>query len=65
MSTNIELVRNHTGDIDMRVAGVPAHGARVTGVQKVDDELAAVIVVPLKHATLAEHDNVVAFKRAG
>ena len=65
MTTNIELVRDHDGEISIRVAGVPAHGAKVANMQAIDGKLTAVVFVPLDCATFAETDNVVQFRKAG
>lgn len=63
LTTNIEFVRDHEGKFDMRVSGVPAHGARVMSMSNVDGELIAVVYVPLRDATVAERDNVLRLRR--
>jgi len=61
--TNIQLDRDHTGILHLAVAGQYAHGARVTSVQQIGDELGAVVFIPLKHVVLGEVKNVVPFVR--
>lgn len=61
--SKIELQRSHDGALHLVVDGRFAHGARVTSVQQIGDELGAVVFVPLRHATLGEVANVVPLVR--
>lgn len=62
--SNIELQRTHLGTVQLTVDGMPALGAKFTGIQSIEGEQCAVIVVPLKDVTFAEARNVVPFVRA-
>jgi hypothetical protein len=58
---NIELQRQHDGSLNLFVAGNYAVGSRVSGIQETADGMAAIVVIPLKHATVSERNNVVPF----
>jgi hypothetical protein len=61
---NIELQRDHTGQLHLFVAGVPAHGAQVTGIGTANDGTQqAIITVPLAKLTLGEVRSVIPFVR--
>jgi len=59
----IELIRDHEGKVAMHVNGAPALGAQVTGVNNINGELVAVVLVPLKHTRMGEQSNVVPIRR--
>ena len=61
MTTNVEFRRDHKGALQMYVSGVPALGAKVTGVNMIEGELQAVLLMPLSAATIGEMNNVVPF----
>ena len=61
---NVELIRNHLGQFDLAVAGRYAIGAQVTSISQYEGELAAIVVIPLKHCTVAEQSNVVPLRHA-
>lgn len=61
--SNIELQRDHCGGINLVVSGYHALGAQVTSMQQIGDELSAVVLIPLKHATFAGAATVVPFVR--
>lgn len=57
------IVRDHNGKLDIRVDGQPVHGANVTTIGTVGEEQAVVVVIPLKHVTFGEADNVVSMSQ--
>lgn len=61
--SNIKLERDHTGELHLKVGEQFAMGARVTSMIQVNDELTAVVFIPLKHAVMGEASNVVPFVR--
>lgn len=53
------IVRDHEGKLHAYVDGQPIYGASVSNIGQVGDEAAVLIIIPLKHVTLSETDNVV------
>lgn len=62
--TNIQILRDHTGKLNLVVGDEYAVGAHVAGISTVPElGLVATVLVPLKDATLGEVKNVVPFAR--
>jgi len=59
--SNIQLQRDSSGDLHLVVGNQFAVGSKVTGVNLIDGELRAIVLVPLRHATFAEVTNVLPF----
>lgn len=55
--SNIELKRDQNAKIHLFVAGQPARGAIVTGIDWVGDKQCAKVIVPLEYLTLSEVDT--------
>ncbi len=58
------IVRDHKGDLHLMVDGKHVHGASLTSIQTYDGELSAIVVIPLRFATVGEVDNIIAFPSA-
>lgn len=59
-----EIVRDHTGNLTLRVAGEPVHGAMVNGIfPNQAGVLCVQVSVPVQHVVLSDADNVLAFRR--
>lgn len=64
--TDIQLKRDHEGQITLFVAGVPARGSKFAGVNTNPEpgkSPYAIFTIPLDQVTFAEVDNVVPFVR--
>ena len=61
--SNVKINRDINGVLHLEVAGQYASGAKVTGFNHFDGEMCAVVIVPLKHASLGEVSNVIPFVR--
>lgn len=63
--SDIQLKRNHEGQVTLFVAGVPARGAVFTGMNpsQVNGKVYANFSIPLDAVSFAEVDNVVPFVR--
>lgn len=60
-----EIVRDHTGNLTLRVAGEPVHGAVVNGMTTGTQSPVMVVhvAIPVRDVTFADADNVLAFRR--
>lgn len=60
-----EIVRDHTGNLTLRVAGEPVHGAVVNGMTtgQASPVMVVHIAIPVQHLTFSDADNVLAFRQ--
>lgn len=60
-----EIVRDYTGNLTLRVGGVPVDSASVTGIVPGTASLtmAVHIAIPVQHVIFSEQDNVLPFTR--
>lgn len=61
--SNVRLNRDHVGNLHLRVGTEYAFGAEVSSIVNNNGEQSAIIVIPLKHVSFGEVDNVVPFVR--
>lgn len=61
--SNVRLIRDHLGILNVAVGDQYAQGARVSSITTLDGEMSAVIIVPMKSVTVEEQSTVVPFKR--
>lgn len=59
-----EIVRDHTGNLTLRVAGEPVHGAVIAGVMPTQaGSMVVQVHIPVQHVVFSEQDNVLAFRQ--
>lgn len=63
MATNVRLIRDRLGTLNVAVGEHFAIDARVSSITGIDGEMSAVIIVPMKSLTIEEQSTVVPFKR--
>ena len=61
--SNIKLERDHTGALHLKVGDQFATGAEIRSVVQDNNELTAIVFIPLKHVSLGEVSNVLPFAR--
>lgn len=62
MASNVRLIRDHLGSLNVAVGEHYAQGATVSSITTIDGELSAVIIVPMKSLTVEEQSTVVPFR---
>ena len=61
--SNMQLQRDHAGQLHLVVGNQFAVGSKVTGVNMIEGELVAIVLVPLNQVTVAEVTNVIPFAK--
>lgn len=59
--SNVRLNRDHDGKLKLRVGSEYAYGAEFSSIVNNGGEQSVIIVIPLKHVTFGDVDNVIPF----